>query len=538
MPSPSSLPALISPLRAASPENLPMHSVRNESESSRLIDWKRRSASPWRECGEVLGVIAIITLLGWLTHLSYHALGHVYLLGVIVLSLRVGRWPVLLAAILSGVMWNYGFIPPRHSLAVFDLDDAILLGIYFVVALIAGQITAFLRAQERSEHARERRATALFHLTRALAGARTLDVAVDAALRQAEELFGAETTLLVVEGNGSMVAHAAGSLRLDIREQSIAEWARQNGREAGRFTDKLPSAEGLHLPMLRAGAVLGVLVLRLPPEVGRISPQHHELMDAFAAQIALLIEREQLRAASEREKLFAESDRLHRTLLDSVSHELKTPLAVLRSAGEKLETGNAAKQASLVSEVRTATRRLDHLVANLLNQTRLESGGLKPRMDWCDAHDLVALARRGIGDALAGRAIEIEIPTDMPLFMADAILMEQVVANLLLNAALHTPAGTPVWITAGLERQRGSIFLEISDRGPGLPPELQDNLFQKFKRGNSARAGGLGLGLSIVRGFMLAQGGEIEARNNPEGGACFTVRLPFSIHGHVPGDEN
>jgi two-component system sensor histidine kinase KdpD len=254
--------------------------------------------------------------------------------------------------------------------------------------------------------------------------------------------------------------------------------------------------------------------------------------------VALLVEREQLRAAGEREKFFAESDRLHRTLLDSVSHELKTPLSVLRSAGEQLETGDAGKQASLVAEVRTATRRLDHLVANLLNQTRLESGGLKPQLDWCDARDLVATARRAVGDALAGRSVNIEIPADMPLFMADAPLMEQVISNLLLNAALHTPPASPIRVAAGLMDEGRFVFLQISDRGPGVPPEVLDTLFQKFQRGHGARAGGIGLGLSIVRGFMLAQGGEVEVRNNPEGGACFTVRLPFSRHGNIPNDES
>jgi two-component system sensor histidine kinase KdpD len=264
-----------------------------------------------------------------------------------------------------------------------------------------------------------------------------------------------------------------------------------------------------------------------------------DLIDGFAAQIALLVEREELRAAGEREKLLTESDRLRRTLLDSVSHELKTPLSVLRSAGEKLDITDTAKRALLAEEIRTATRRLDHLVANLLNQTRLESGALKAQLDWCDVRDLVSSARRATGARLAGRSFTVEIPLDMPLVMADAPLMEQVLSNLFLNACLYTPEGSPIFFSAGVEKMETGerAFLKLQDRGPGLPEELHRKLFQKFMRGRNARAGGVGLGLAIARGFMQAQGGEITACNNPEGGACFTIYLPEILYESIPIDE-
>jgi two-component system sensor histidine kinase KdpD len=498
------------------------------------IDWTPRGLSPLREYVEVLVVIVAVTAAGWFTPLTHYALGHVYLLVVIALCLRVGRGPVLFAAILSAVVWNYVFIPPRMSFAVLDFDDALILGTYFVAALIAGQLTARIRAQQRKEHLREQRATALFHLTRALAGARTLDEAVVAALRQADELFSARTALVLPDEKGGLGAHEAGSFRLDEAEHRVAEWVWRNGVEAGRFTEVSHRAAGLHLPMLRAGVCLGVFVVCLPPDATLTTAEQRELLEGFAAQIALLVEREQLRAASEREKLLAESDRLHRTLLDSVSHELRTPLAVLRAAAENLGRDNEARRDSLVTEIRTATSRLDRLVANLLNQTRLEAGAIKPQLDWCDVRDLVGAARRGLGEALAGRACRTEIPGDMPLFMADAPLMEHVLANLLLNGALHTPAGSPLTVTAGLEEDGRRIFIAVADGGPGIPAEMRGNVFQKFRRGNEARAGGLGLGLSIVRGFMLAQGGEVVADDNPGGGARFTVYLPHTLHGTVP----
>jgi two-component system sensor histidine kinase KdpD len=377
----------------------------------------------------------------------------------------------------------------------------------------------------------------LFHLIRELAAARSLDETAETALRMADSLFNARTALLLNSELGRLESHPSSSLQLDAKERSVADWTLQNGRPAGRFTEMSSWSENMYLPMVRADLVLGVFVVSLPPDVARLTSRQRDLIDGFTAQIALLVEREQLCAAREHEKLLAESDRLHRTLFDCVSHELKTPLSVLRSAGEKLGPGDPEKQDRLADEIRTATRRLDHLVANLLNQTRLESGRLKLQLDWCEVEEVIDTARRSVGAALQGRPVRIEIAPDMPLFRADAVLMEQVLANLLLNAALHTPAGSAVRLTAGLDREHARVFIAVADSGPGIPPEMSGILFQKFSRGAQTPAGGLGLGLSIVRGFMLAQGGDVSAGRSDEGGACFTVCLPYAAHDSVPNDE-
>ncbi len=313
----------------------------------------------------------------------------------------------------------------------------------------------------------------------------------------------------------------------------MADWAARNRRKAGRFTDTLPSAEAIHLPLVREDKSLGVLVVA-PAVDATLTLAQRDLLESFAAQLGILVEAEEFRAASEREKLLAESEKLHRTLLDGVSHELKTPLSVLTSAAESLPAADEATRMHLGDEIRTATRRLNRLVNNLLDQTRLESGALHPKLDWCDAHDLVNAALDGVRDSLGKHPFETAVSPDMPLFRADFALMEQVVANLILNAALHTPAGTPIFLAAGVEHERRRIFFTVADRGPGLPEEMRERLFKKFQRGDAARAGGLGLGLSIIRGFVAAQGGEIVAGENPGGGAVFTVYLPHTPHGKVP----
>jgi two-component system sensor histidine kinase KdpD len=322
---------------------------------------------------ETIAVIGAVTAVGWFVPLNYHAFGEIYLLVVIALSLRMSRGPAFFAAIVSAAAWDFFLVPPRFEFETPSLDESLLIGIYFVAAVIGGQLAS-------------------------------------------------------------------------------------------------------------------------------------------------------LRTLRERAKLLAASERLHQALFESVAHELKTPLAVLRSACEQLKTVDQARRERLVSEVITAWQRLDHLVENLLNQTRLESGALKPKMGWLDPKDVVASARRHLGD----------IPPGLPLFFADAALMEQVIANLLLNAAVYTPIAGAIRVAAGVHEEPGQVFISVADDGPGIPADVQDRIFEKFQRGPGARPGGLGLGLAIARSFMVAQGGEIAVRSSPGTGTCFTAFLPLVSCGEVP----
>jgi K+-sensing histidine kinase KdpD len=241
-----------------------------------------------------------------------------------------------------------------------------------------------------------------------------------------------------------------------------------------------------------------------------------------------------LRSANDRAKLLAKSENMHQTLLDSVAHELKTPIAVFRSAVDQLGTNDPAKREYLLGEIRIAIERLDGLVANLLNQSRLESGMLKPQIDWCDGRDLVAAACRAVGSRLKGRPLTVEIPSDFPIFQADAVLMEQSIAHLLLNAAVHTPAPGRIQVEGGISKDSKRVFIAVTDEGAGVSAELRDRLFAKFNHGPTSRKKGLGLGLSIVRGFMLAQGGDVAVESPPQGGARFTLFLPHAKSQPVP----
>jgi two-component system sensor histidine kinase KdpD len=483
--------------------------------------------SGWADYALAIAVLVLITAVGLaLPDRAYLSIGLVYLFAVILLSLRGGRGPVLLAGVASAVTWEYIFIPPHFQFAISTPQDTLMFITYFPVAMIAGQFAARVRMQAVNDRLREERATALFRLTHALAKARTLDDAFFAAQRQIDRLFAARSMVaLANEATGSLVPHGDGSYAPDGAEQPAIEWAFRHRQVAGRSTAVLPDCAGIYLPLLSVDRSIGVLGVR--PAAGAIlTPAQQDLLAAFAQQISLIVERERLRAATEAGKLLAESEKLHRALLDSVSHELRTPLAVITAALENLDEATPAIGAGLVGEMRTAARRLNRLVGNLLDQTRLESGALRPRLDWCDARDIVNATVDDTRDALAGHALTIEVPEDLPSVRADFALTEHALGNLLLNAALHTPPATPILVAAGLEAGGRRAFLTVSDRGPGLPPALRGRLTMKFARGDAARAGGLGLGLSIVRGFVAAQGGEFVADENPGGGARFTIYLP------------
>ncbi len=495
-----------------------------------LPDTPLAPPSSWQEYALAASVVAVITITGWmlLPESYYLSVGLIYLLAIILLCLRVGRGPVLMAGVLSASLWEYIFIPPHFSLAINSLQDGLLFGTYFVVSLVAGQLTARIRAQAQNDRLREERATALLHLTRALAEARTLDEAVFAALQQADKLFRAQTALALVDKTRTALApHPASSYLLDGDERMAAEWVFRHHNGAGRLTHTRPDSADRYLPLVRDQETIGVLGVKMPPD-STLTRGQRDLLEAFARQLALSVERESLRAASEREKLLAESEKLHRALFDSVSHELRTPLSVISASIEGLTGADQNLRGQLVNEIRTALGRLNRLVGNLLDQTRLESGTLTPRLDWCDAGDIVNAAVESTRDTFAGHPLELAVPGDLPPIRADFALTEHVLANLLLNAAHHTPPATPVFLTAGIEPDGRRAFFKVADRGPGFPPALHERLFKKFARGDVTRTAGLGLGLSIVHGFVAAQGGEVIAGKNPGGGALITVYLPHT----------
>ena len=515
--------------------HIDIHAVRAEGRAPlmRRPARPRFDASTARPYGLVLAVVLGVTgLNAILQHwLAYQSLALIYLLSVVVLAMFVGRGPTIAAASLTALLWDFFFTDPHYSLRIINVQDALMFLTYFAVALAMGNLASRLRVQQEAERRREQRATALYLLTRELAQASDFADLLAIIIREVGKLIQAEVALALPEDDAQQVLtpYFASTWLLSEKEQSVADWAYRHRQPAGRGTDTLPSAEGLHLPLSAGDHAVGVLSLRAKEDV-TLDTAQRDLLDSFVRQIALVLDRQRLRDAEQQAKLVAESERLSKSLLDSVSHEIRTPVAVIANAAGNLTDSREPAlnpfQTAMLGEIQEASGRLNRLVSNLLNMTRLESGHVKPKLDWCDVNDLLQVTLKEIEKELAGRPVTLQIAPDMPLVRMDFVLMQQALTNLLLNAAAHTPPGTPVSVRAALEAD--ALRVTVADRGPGLAPEVLPHIFDKFYRAPSAPAGGTGLGLAIVKGFVEAQGGQVKAESRPGGGASFTLHLPFT----------
>ena len=450
--------------------------------------------------------------------------GLVFLLVVVLLALCVGRGPVLLAGALSALAWNFFFLPPRFTFIIERAEDAVLFFTYFVVAIVLGQLVARIRAQGDAERRREERSTALYELTREFAEAGSRDEVVWQLVGQVNRVFHAPAAINLPVGD-RLMPYPDSTLTLTEKELSVSDWAFRHKKAAGRFTDNLPGSDALHLPMVTERKIFGVLAVALAGD--SLPLAQRDLIEAFARQAALVLDRIELRTATEQTRLLAESERLSRALLNSISHELRTPLAASTSAASALadaEDSPREHRRLLVAEIQEANARLNRVVGNLLDVARLESGKVVPRLDWYDARDVVQTTVRELQRELAAHPVELKLPPEPMLARFDFSLVQHAVANLLVNAATHTPSGTPVQVEA--QFADGIMAVSVADRGPGLSDEVLPRIFDKFFRAPDVPTGGSGLGLTIAKGFIEAQGGTIAAANRPGGGAIFSLRLP------------
>lgn len=507
--------------------NIDLHVVRAEKGDTvkKRPRWWLRTRTKWEQYLIAAAVIAAVAVLSIVFDPKFNAPrvpGLIFLMSVVVMALFFGRGPVLFAGFASALVWDYFFLPPRLTFIIQTTEDVVLFVLYFVVAIVLGQLVARIRAQEAAERQREERAMALYHLSRELAQAGTRDEVVWQLTAEVNRVFNTSAAVLL-PGRSGLAVHPDSPLTLTDKEVNVADWAFQHRQAAGRFTDNLPGAEALHLPLATERAALGVLSVSPPTQTLTLSQRN--LLEAYARQAALVLDRIALRGAAEQSKLVAESERLSNALLNSISHELRTPLAAITSATNALaEAKNGEMKHSMVNEIQEASVRLNRLVGNLLDVTRLESGHVKSKLEWCEIGDVIQTTVRGLGRELTGRQLSVEVQPKLPLAQLDFTLMQQALSNLLLNAVMHTPVTAAISVQARTEGKE--LLLRVADNGPGLPADLLPRVFDKFVRAPNAPPGGSGLGLAIVKGFVEAQGGRITAENKASGGAVFTIHLP------------
>lgn len=519
--------------------DIDIHVVRaDKGQPTRQKPFRPPSAIEWWSYLVAFSVIAAVTVANLFLRdlIGYRAVALNFLLAVVFLTLFVERGAVLAAATVSALLWNFLFVPPRFTFRIGTLEDAMLFGMYFVVAMVVGQLIARIRTQEKAERRREQRATALYLMTRDLAEATGIEEMLQKFVQQVSSVFNGETAIVLARDSKTLSdrPHTASTLKLSDKDMSVAAWVFANQKPAGQFTDNLPSSDVFYLPLTTSREIVGVLGIRLPPKTP-LSLDQRNLLEAFARQAALVIDRQRLQAYAESSRVLAESERLGKNLLDSISHEMRTPIAAISSAASSLvalKEKDESVHRKLTDEIQLAALRLNRLVGNLLDIARVESGHLKPKMEWCDVGDLLHMALQGVQRELSAYSVTLKLDPELPLVEMDFVLMEQVLTNLLLNAAHHTPPGTVVDVSAKI--QNDELAISIADSGPGLPPDSLDRIFDKFYRVPGSPSGGTGLGLSIVKGFVQAQRGRVTASNHPQGGAVFTVYLPVTEPPPVP----
>ncbi len=463
--------------------------------------------------------------------IGYQTVSLLFLLTVSLLPLRLGVGPVILAAALGALAWNYFFIHPRFTLNISSPQDLLMVAVLFAVASVTGVLTARIRAREGAVRSREERAVALYALTNDLSAAKDQEGVARAAVGNIRKFFGAETAIFLSDLDGDFIskAHPASTFEPGAKELGVPAWVHWNERKAGKFTETLPFASATYFPLKGPRYPLGVIGLRTP---GGARPHIEQdvLLQNFLSQISSALEREFLNDLTKQSIAFVESERLYTTLFNSISHEMRTPITALFGAAEGLSGDEAGKnprlRRELADEIASATERLDHVVQNLLAMTRLESGLIRPKLDWTDIHDVINASIARMTHELAGRRVSVDIGQGMPLLRLDFSLMEQALSNLLRNVVVHTPGSTSVLVE--VRREASECVVSVADDGPGLPADSLERIFDKFYRLPGSRTGGVGLGLSIVAGFVHAHRGTVSADNRPGGGARFTIRLPIT----------
>jgi len=431
--------------------------------------------------------------------------------------------------------FDFVFVPPYLTFAVGDFSHIVTFAVMFVVAIVISGLTQRVRNQAAAARGREGRTAALYALSRELSAAPGSARVAEIAGAHLEREFHSRVAVFT-PGVGGRLQRTYASLGLGAvsdRETSVSEWVWANRQEAGVGTRTLPGGSALHVPLTAAGGIVGVLSLS-PEQPDRFDDlEQRRQVEAFAAQIAMAMERADLAEQTEKARREVETEQLRSSLLSSVSHDLRTPLAVITGTASTLLENNVGvnerTRRDLMQAILDEAERLNRLIRNLLDMTRLESGAVKVKKEWLPLEEVVGSALERLDARLVNREVSVDLPVSLPLIPCDALLVELLLINLLENAAKYSDGGIELKATP----RSGEVLVEVNDRGPGIPPNQELRVFEKFHRAvREGSPGGVGLGLAISRAVVAAHGGRIWAQNRDGGGASFRFTLP--IEGEAP----
>lgn len=518
-------------------EDMDVHVVNSGAPPARRTELKTELRIAWRRYVFAAGVVAACALLAALLRLDPVHLDAVFLLGVVAVAVKAGARAAVFAAVLAVCAFaGFALLPSGAGIVPADAKYLVNFAVMLVVAATVGALSSSLREQVETARERESRTSTLHDLVAELARVGDVGGVASVVGRHVYDVFGCRTAILVDDGAGGLRnVPQDGSVSFDPADLTVPLWVLRRGRAAGRGTESHASDPARYLPLQAVKRIVGVLGI-LPERGGQLATHtHHHHLQAFANQTALALERALLAETATAARLEVEHERLRNTLLSSVSHDLRTPIAAILSAASPLlnqENLDEAARRELLHNIHAAAVRLNRHVRNLLDITKLESGSVHLDLDWVPVEEVIGSALHRLDDFLRGRRVQVDLPDDLPPVPMDGLLVEQVLVNLLENAVRHTPADSPIdlWVTATPQ----AVLLHVADRGPGIPASDADRVFEKFYRGSRVSGTGTGLGLTICRAIVDLHQGRIWVEPRREGGAVFHVALPRSAPPHLP----
>ena len=511
-------------------EKIAIHKTRVVPEKRKDFDFN------WRSVLTTVGYVANLTFVNaiLLPVVHYRAIGIIYLMGITVGSVFIKNYNVFMAAIIGGVCWNLFFIPPKFTFVIHHQEDWMLLILYLVAGLVIGSFTNRLKAKEEILKSEGTRATQLYSITKELSIAEDLDALIMTVQGQVERLFDCPVSVFLrptddIEYDPAP-SQGRGNFFIPPKEEYALQWVVKNRLPAGRFTDTLPSSEGYYIPLIGDKKVIGIIAINVS-KLNLLTHDQKLVLDAIARQLSTGFQRENLEFELRGKMVSEESERIYKTLLNSVSHEMRTPLAAIKGFASALTEENIAKDqakvTNIANEVTQGVERLDYVVQNLLDMSRLESGNLKLNLDYIDLNELIVEAIRKVKKYNGDKEVRLQIPKDLPLFYLDYFLIEQSLENIMRNAFLYTPIDTPLDVDVKMEDR--FLLIIITDYGKGIENADPNVVFKKFFREKPEQAGGLGLGLSICKAIIELHRGTISVSNIKEKGASFEIKLPREL---------
>ncbi|MGZ8238045.1 MAG: DUF4118 domain-containing protein [Methylobacter sp.] len=459
-----------------------------------------------------------------------------FLLGVVFIATRFGRGPSILASFLGVAIFDFFFVTPYYSFSVSHSQYLVTFVAMLTIGMVISNLTANVRSQAKVAAHRERRATVLYAMSKDLATSQNEDEIVRTAVRHLNSEFGSRNVILFPDRDGRIVYPKDPGMResLHAADLSVAQWVLDNNEIAGQGTHTLAGAEAIYFPLSNGESVLGVLVL-LPVNLRRIFlPEQQKLLDTFLRQIAQAITRVRLAEQARKTQVDMEAERLRNSLLSSISHDLRTPLATIVGSASTLveedDTLKAEDKLELSRAIYDEAQRMSNLVNNILDMARLDAGTIELNRQWYPLEEIIGAVLTRLQKRLADRPVTVKLPPGILMIYVDAVMIEQVLINLLENILRYTPEGSAVEIMA--EASSSAVEISVADEGPGIPKGYEHQLFEKFYRVRRESAqSGVGLGLAICRAIIEAHGGNIQAQNRPRGGAVFSFMIPL---GHMP----